>query len=554
MAPRHALAAFLSFVATASAQYDFSDEYTSTSSLKTSMFWTATQRFAQMVTVSTYTRGASTATPLFYTYTVTRTVKPTITPTATPISTSTYTQSYNDLKYIYQFYAAGVVPQSDLVPESTYDSSATTTSTTTSTSITLYMPVTMTAPASCSTQFSVTTTATVSVPSAVLPQLKPTSTVDGGLTTRGSGGYVYSYQTWWLSADAAPFTTSSDYNYRYYIRSCSVPPRARSSTTSSSRIGGGSGGGGSTNSNGSSRSSYAACYRYSYYCGSTFKVWIIIIATVIPGLFLLGILESWFWFRRLMCGKSAMRFGTVSWVLISLWVLCFTRMQDARSKEDQVILQEKWKAMGTGAALKAWLKWALRHKYPVEYLGQYSRQTVGIVPAGEVLDPVMAQKNNPDMASGAMPPPTAPGQVYYYGPPPGWLPTPDGQGFMPPPGYVYPPPQSAEYYAPEMTKAGMTAQTSPVEPQQQHSAFGLPQHTPVSPMSTPPPHTQAPPQAPLPQAPPPVDPAHGPPSAPPQAPPPPVPQINVSEASATPARPAPPPPAKNAPNDRSLYE
>jgi hypothetical protein len=67
-----------------------------------------------------------------------------------------------------------------------------------------------------------------------------------------------------------------------------------------------------------------------------------------------------------MMGKSAMRFGTVCWVLISLWVMCFTRMQDRRSADDQKLLAEKWKQMGSGAAFKAWWKWGFRHRYPEE--------------------------------------------------------------------------------------------------------------------------------------------------------------------------------------------
>jgi hypothetical protein len=267
---------------------------------------------------------------------------------------------------------------------------------------------------------------------------------------------------------------------------------------------------------------------------------------VIPALFLLGFLESWFWFRRLMMGKSAMRFGTVSWVLISLWVLCFTRMQDARSTEDQKLLHEKWKNMKSGAAFKAWWKWGFRHAYPVEHLGQYSKQTVGVVPVGEPLHPAMAQAP-PGFMPGP-PPPGAPGQVYYYGPPPpGWVPTPDGQGFMPPQGYMYPPPQQAGYYGGDLSKAATNVSSSPVS---QQPAMAQQPHAPVSPISTSPPQ--------LPQ---PVYHAHDgtAPNPPPQGPvpAPPVPST-VSEAPANNApRPANAPQApvpRNDPNDRSLYE
>jgi hypothetical protein len=474
-----------------------------------------------------------------------------VTPTATPTSTSTSFSYYSDVEIVYHYYGQNAVALSDVEPEygdegystaiyGSYTSGATPTTT-------FYMPVAMTAPASCPTQFTVTTTATVSIPSIVRDQVKPTSTVNAGITTHGSY-YTYSVETWYLSAGAAPFTSTDDFTYSYYIASCSTPPAARSS-------GGYYGGGGSSSNDDDSSSSdsyYCSRYSYSYYCSSGLKTWIIVIASVIPGLFLLGFLESWFWFRRLMMGKSAMRFGTVCWVLISLWVLCFTRMQDARSKEDQVLLQEKWKNMRSGAAFKAWWKWGFRHAYPVEHLGQFSKQTVGVVPVGQPLHPAMGQA--PPGSMPGPPPPGAPGQVYYYGPPPpGWVPTSDGQGFMPPQGYMYPPPQQAGYYGGDLSKGATNVSTSPVS---QHPAMTQqPNAQPVSPISTSPAQ---------PQVPQPVYHAHdgSAPSPPPQGPVPAPPAAQatstVSEAPANTApRPANTPQAplpRNDPNDRSLYE
>lgn len=332
---------------------------------------------------------------------------------------------------------------------------------------------------------------------------------------------IYQYETWYLSAGAAPFHSTSDYYYRYYIASCSTPPISRAYPTGSS-----SGGSGSS---GSGYSDDDMCY--SYFCGTPYLTIIIVIASVIPALFLLGFVESWFWFRRLMVGKSAMRFGTVSWVFISLWVLCFTRMQDRRSAEDQKLLAEKWKNMSKGAAFKAWWKWGFRHRYPEELLGQFSKTTVGIVPPGQPLYPAMAQ------APGTVGP-AAPGQVYYYGPPPpGWVQAPNG-AFIPPQGYVYPQhgaiskdgsvvshsPVSAMGHPPMQ----QTGNTMPAPPQPVHSAQDGTHRSPspVSPPSSPPP------QGPLP-------------SAPPQIPP-----VNVTEAPAD--APVPPPP-KHDPSNRDLY-
>jgi hypothetical protein len=539
MAPRHALVALLSFAANTIAQ---------SSTYNGSAYWTYTSRYAAFASPSPYTRGNGVVT----TYTVTdrlRTVKPSVTPTATPTSTTTYYSTYADLEIVYQYYGVDAgVAESDLVPERDY--SATTTSTVSN--VAFSMPVTMTAPASCPTQFTVTTTASVTVPSQVWDSITPSSKKEASTTTRSS--YVYIYETWYLSAGAAPFTTTSDIYYRLYVASCSTPPGSRSTGTLRS-------GGDDSSSSGSDR-----CYSY-YYCNTPLKTWIIIIASVIPGLFLLGFLESWFWFRRLMLGKSAMRCGTVCWILISLWVLCFTRMQDARSKEDQKLLQEKWKKMGSGAAFKAWWRWGFRHKYPVEHLGQFSRTTVGIVPAGQPIQPVMAQAPPPLFTPGAPPPPFTPsaphappgapgqaGQVFYYGPPPpGWIPTPDGQGFMPPQGYMYPP-QQAGYYNADASKNGTMVSSSPVSALG-HQQPGLGPEAqahghPISPAT----------QTPSPRAPQPVYPAPNiaqmpAPSPPPQGSAPPA---NVSEVSAEsvqrPAEAPQHPPPRNDPNDRSLYE
>lgn len=550
MAPHHALVALLSFVGAASAQL-YTSEYDDYSS---STFWTVTQRYAAIVTPSVYTRGSGVVT----TYTITdrmRTVKSTVTPTATPTSVSTYSSNYAGVEYVYQYFGLNAVAATDLEPEYDDEYYSSTTRSSVTTSVRFSMPVTMTAPASCPTQFTVTTTASVSVPSVVRSQITPSSTAPGTTSTYGSS-YTYVYETWYLSADSAPFTSTDDYYYRYYIASCSTPPAARTSSTTYS-----GGGGSSSGGNDESDSSSAYCYRYSYYCGSGLRIWIIVIATVLPGLFLLGFLESWFWFRRLMTGKSAMRFGTVCWVLISLWVMCFMRMQDARSKEDQKLLQEKWKAMGSGAAFKAWWKWGFRHAYPVEHLGQFSKTTVGVVPVGQPLHPAMAQ-TPPGFMPGP-PPPGAPGQVYYYGPPPpGWVPTPDGQGFMPPQGYMYPPPQQAGYYGGDLSKNGTTVSSSPIS---QHPAMGQqPQGQAVSPIGTSP----AQPQAPQPvyhtnnaapmaaPSPPPQGPVPAAPTAP--AAPAAQPTSHVSEAPANsvPRDTSAPqlPPLKNDSNDGSLYE
>lgn len=534
MALKYALAAFAVGAVGVSAQatdnsnfYSISDDYYNygytrrTSSYKTSMFWTATVRYMDYVSLEPYTYAGETTT---YDYTYTRTINPTVTPTVTPTYTSVYRSSAYDVEVHELYYATGAVADSDLVSRTTRDYYASTTATTKETySTTEYlMPVTMTAPTSCPTVFTVARQASITyIPSIVTDQLKPTSTE---VSTSSGRSYDYEYATWYLTEGAAPFTSTDDYYYSYYIAYCTPPP---AQYTSSSRTSGDD----SSSSSGSDDDASWTDYRTCYFGGCTsLKTWVIIIATILPGIFLLGFLESWFWYTRLMKGKSAMRCGTVCWVLLSLWVLCFTRMQDARSKEDQKLLQQKWKEMPAGQKFKNW-SWGFKRRYPVPLLGQFSKQTVGIVPEGQPLYPAMAQ--------------APPGQVFYYGPPPpgapGWQQGPNGGA----PGYPMPAqgyPQQGGYYAANVPKSGVVVGSTSVPstgtatpPQAPQPAYHPPTSAPPNAQLPPQPQQAAPSSVPVP-APAPA------PSAPIPAPP-----VNVSEAPASQAREAPAAEAPEAP-------
>ena len=194
-----------------------------------------------------------------------------------------------------------------------------------------------------------------------------------------------------------------------------------------------------------------------------------------------------------MLGKGCLRFGTVCWICLSLWVACFTRSQSRRSPEDQKLLREKWRQTSFGTAIKLWFKWGFRHRYPVPLLGQYSRNTVGIVPEGQPLPvPGMVQMNG-NYPGGPPPPPGAympngQGQAYYP-PPQGWVPGPNGQAYpMPPPGQAYMPgPNGAVQYYGEQPKSVPSVTTSSVTP-----VNGAP-HPAPSPVSPAVPSQQPPP-------------------------------------------------------------
>jgi hypothetical protein len=424
-------------------------------------FWTYTSRYQYARETDIYTYSTYQQT---YEYTgMTRTIKPKVTPTVSALSTSTYSDSFDDMDLIYEWYPENAVAESNLEPP--YDFDATTTSTTSEYSYTVfYMAVTYTAPASCPTPFTYSTDESVFVPTEVREDIVPLSTSTGS-----------SYVTWYLSEGDAPFTSTTEYYYTEYVQSCSNPYSDYNPYATTTR--GPYSGGGNSDS-----------YSYGTYCGyysgcNVLKIWIIVIAVILPTLFLLGFIESWFWFRRLMLGKGAMRFGTLCWICLSLWVGCFTRFQSRRSPDDQKLLAAKWKAMSSGTAFKLWWKWGFRHAYPTELLGTYSRNNSGVPGADGVIvggaQPQMGYANGNGMPPSGPPPAfinhngiiyVPQGQINANGPQPTsyinhsgviYIPQTEGyttpsttQTFAPPPQQGFQPqgyPQQA-YYAPGVAK------------------------------------------------------------------------------------------------------
>ncbi|KAK4221610.1 hypothetical protein QBC38DRAFT_491727 [Podospora fimiseda] len=358
----------------------------------TAAVWEVTSYFVETAIISKYPNGCSTREPSScesYTYTTTRTVLPEVTPTAKPTRTVTTSEYYNDVAKTFLFLEPGSVPESQLIDPSSRGGSAATAD-----SVDYVVSITYTAPARCPTAFTVATRTLLYVPYAVTPFVKPTSEATRISTnTRGLSTTEYTYVTKYLDLAALPTgvqsSLSGGFDYTYYIENCRNPTAtgkayygpyddddSSSSKSSKSRC------------SSSSSSSYSS-YRYRYISTCDLQLWIIIIATVLPTLFVLGFIESFIWFRRLMCGKQALRFGTVCWCLMSLWVTCFTRNQQARSLVDQKELTAKWKEIPAGRRIKLWLKWGFRHKYPVELLGDYSSDVVQVVTV------VVDQNGNP---------------------------------------------------------------------------------------------------------------------------------------------------------------
>jgi hypothetical protein len=312
-------------------------------------YWTVTSYYELETTISHF--GTHTYSWDYFTDTTIRTVKSGVSPTVSPITASTEVYSYKQLTIVYVYLPAGAVAEADI------ETTATTTFVD-SNAYTDYMePLVYTAPASCPTPFTVTTMVAVHVPSEVTNRLTPTSITTTVLTYSDHFTEVTAY----LPPNAVPTTAATtDYVYTYYIANCRNP------TATGAAYWGPSGESNSGSSGGVS-SSLMVC---SLLTGCTsLHTWVIVVAAVFPSLFVLGWVESFLWFRQLMLGRMALRFGTVCWILISLWILCFTRTSPERSTEDQAALKIQWDAMNAGTRWKLWWKWGFRHAYPVELLG-----------------------------------------------------------------------------------------------------------------------------------------------------------------------------------------
>ncbi|KAK4146678.1 uncharacterized protein C8A04DRAFT_34865 [Dichotomopilus funicola] len=364
-------------------------------------FYTVTSYFVYTESLSIYPDGCRGDECYSYTYTGTLTVSPTVTPTAKPVSTTTRTYTYDDLELVSVFLAPGAVDKSDTIPTSTTRDNLYTD---------FVVPVVWTAPATCPTQFKVTTYQNVYLPYDVRPYITAESTVTSVYTNTREDSTA-TYLTKFIDATAIPpasretGTPTSNYYYTYYVKNCRNPTATGPDYWGPTYTAGGSGSGSGSSSGGGSRSGGSDDWDWtvcSAYTGCVaLATWIIVIAVLLPLLFLLGWVESYFWFRRMMLGKSALRLGTVFWCILSLWFILLTRKSHARSPEDQVLLKQYWATLSAGTRIKYWFKYGLRWRYPVELLGN---------PDG----------NNPAVMAVPVPPPGQPG--------PGGAPPPPGDG------------------------------------------------------------------------------------------------------------------------------
>ncbi|OAQ58863.1 hypothetical protein VFPPC_11047 [Pochonia chlamydosporia 170] len=352
--------------------------------------WTITSVFVQTVTEYTYTDrfpDSTTTVTSKYTRNTGVTLKPSVTITATPITATTSTSSYyyyyngqevpgdgsDDVVYIKRYYPSGAIATSDLT-SSTYRYNQRD-----YTSTYFFQTIEYTAPTSCPTPFTVTTTSRISVPSQVVDQvsIRTATTSVSSNEYGGSDGYTYTFVSAYLASTSHPSGAAATLNYYYreYLTSC-INPNPNPTRTYSPRptSGGRSGSDGDDSDidgflNGTSTCAWSNCSNTPY--------WGVFIVTILPAVFLLGFLESYFWFTCLMSGKGALRVGTVSWILLCLPTIFLTRRIPARSLEDQERLRAQWMEKSFGQRFSLWAHWGLRYRYPMELLGVHPKYAYG---------------------------------------------------------------------------------------------------------------------------------------------------------------------------------
>lgn len=260
--------------------------------------------------------------------------------------------------------------------------------------------LTFTAPTGCSSHWTTTTTATVDPPSAVktLLPLTATTTSTSVDTRQAFQPTTYFYDIVWVDPTQVPSSSLGCLSDQSF-------PTALYEGPSCSYRGHG-------------------CYYYgsngNYYNGvwqsdspgwgvSPWAILIIIIVGWVGLFFLLGIVEAWFRFRRLMNGWQTRRGFPLLWSFmllpLSLFCLCcFRKGYRARNAPDAAFLQQKWRDLSPWKKLRLFFIWGFRFKYP-DVLGPAparvkASKRPGKDASGPLLHPQIHSQSHP-MAHGA---------------------------------------------------------------------------------------------------------------------------------------------------------
>jgi hypothetical protein len=347
-----------------------------------------------------------------------------ITPTASvsPLTTSTIVISNDE-------YDGGPITVVEVLFPSVPAAAAATTTTmeavATSTRVytSYYVNLVYTAPASCSTSWVSTTAVPVDVPYEIEGAIKPTS-VSTSYSTDNSQPFqpvTITQAMAYIAPSQLPSSSLSELSSQYgpyTIYDGSVPCSYYSSGSGSS-------------SSGDSSSSNDGGYYYgdntywlydSYYGISPLGI-ILICVLGWFGLFLIiGLIENYFQFQRLMKGWQARRGLPISWCMLAPIVSCillaFSRKGfQARTEDEAKEMKTKWDETGFWKKVGLWLQWGFRWKYPPMLpgpaparVGRPSKRPVPVTPLLRVSPPPSAESQTPRPSIGGDPEGSSPDQ------------------------------------------------------------------------------------------------------------------------------------------------
>ncbi|KAJ5198444.1 uncharacterized protein N7498_007561 [Penicillium cinerascens] len=291
-----------------------------------------------------------------YVTTVNQEVRPTITPLPEPVSQYSSIDSgyYNgDVTIVNELYTATIgTPAYDLAyggADSLYES-------------TIYVVnLTYTAPTGCSTQWTTTTTATVTPPDtvvgALLPQTATSTSLSVDKTSTLFSPTTYTYLYVWVEPTQIPNASLACLSDQ--SRPTGLYEGSKCQYKSSGECGYDYGDDGDD----------GAWYNDPWWGISPLAIILICILGWVGLFFLLGVIEAWFRFRRLMTGWQTRRGFPISWAFmlipVSLFCLCcFRKGYRSRNAADAAFLQQKWRDTSAWTKFKLFIIWGFRFKYP----------------------------------------------------------------------------------------------------------------------------------------------------------------------------------------------
>ncbi|OOQ86791.1 hypothetical protein PEBR_20010 [Penicillium brasilianum] len=220
--------------------------------------------------------------------------------------------------------------------------------------------LTYSAPTACSTQWTTTTAVSVTPPQdRTFDRLLPTTAASTSYSVYNAEGFqssTYFYKYIWVAPTQVPTSSMNRLSDEYY------PATLYNNNDKDCRY----------ENHGYEYSGNGYYYGDYYNDGLAISPLAILLICVLGWIvlwFLLGILEAWIRFRRLMTGWQTRRGMPVCWALtimpLTLFCLCcFRRGYRARTAHDSAVLQSRWKKMTAWRKFVLFWKWGFRYKYP----------------------------------------------------------------------------------------------------------------------------------------------------------------------------------------------